>query len=67
MKERITAASAALLVTAVTFAAARLPELRLTPVELDALQAHDAGLEPPESQESVPQRWWGIRPSPAPM
>lgn len=42
MNTRATA-STALLVTAVTFAAARLPELRLTPAEVNALQAHEAG------------------------
>lgn len=43
MNKHATAASAALLVTVVAIAAARFPELRLSPAEVNSLQAHDAG------------------------
>ena len=43
MNRWITGASAALLVTAVTLAATQLPQLRLTPAEMNTLPAYDAG------------------------
>jgi len=43
MNPRTVAAAAALLLTAAALAATRLPELRLTPAEVDALDAHEAG------------------------
>lgn len=43
MNRGVIAASLALLVGAVTFAAMGIPELRLTPAEVNALEAHEAG------------------------
>jgi quercetin dioxygenase-like cupin family protein len=43
MNTRVIVVSAAVLVTATTLAAARLAEIRVTPAEVDEMQAHDAG------------------------
>lgn len=43
MNSRALAASAALLFTAMCIAATPLPEIRVTPAEVDAIQAHEAG------------------------
>src|SRR5262245_3526298 len=43
MKARVIAAGAALLVTAVSFSASRLDQVRATPAEADAMRTHDAG------------------------
>jgi hypothetical protein len=43
MKTRITALSLILLIAAAYAAPLRSPELRLTPNEIDSMQAHDAG------------------------
>jgi quercetin dioxygenase-like cupin family protein len=43
MNTRTIAVSVALLLSAVAFAATGLPELRLTPADVDARAAHDAG------------------------
>jgi len=43
MNSRALAVSSALLCTAISFAATPLAEIRLTPAEVDAIQAHEAG------------------------
>ena len=43
MTARALAASSALLFTAMSFAATPLSEMRLTPVDVDGIQAHEAG------------------------